>query len=144
MRCLVSIVSFLSVVLMVDALLSIVFGLVSYLSPESTYATIVDLSELSEHSLMSAVLDSLSIFYVVVGAVCLLAAFMPHPYNVRVAVVMIAQHVWIGAKGLIELGRPWLVGNPWPDIIIHSLFVITYIIAIMWSVRRSSSFLSQP
>ena len=79
MRCLVSIVSFLSVVLMVDALLSIVFGLVSYLSPESTYATIVDLSELSEHSLMSAVLDSLSIFYVVVGAVCLLAAFMPHP-----------------------------------------------------------------
>ena len=128
--------SVLSVVLVVDALLSIGFGMVSYFSRSSTYATIIDLSGMREDSLMSAVLGSLSVSYVVIGALCLCAAFMHPPHDVRVAAVMIAQHVWIGARGLHDAGREWIVANPWPDLIIHSLFVVGYGVAITLRLRR--------
>ena len=68
--------SVLAIILAVDGLLSFVFGMVSYFSATSTYATIIDLSGMQEDSLMAAVLGSLSVFYVVIGALCLLAAFM--------------------------------------------------------------------
>lgn len=126
----------LAVVLLVDALLSIGFGLVSYFLPASTYATIIDLSKVPEGSLMWAVLGNLSVFYVVIGAICLLAAFMQQPHDARVATVMVAQHLWIGARGFHDAGREWIVGNPWPDLIIHLLFVISYGIAITWRLRR--------
>ena len=127
----------LAVVLLVDALLSIGFGLVSYFLPTSTYATIIDLSNMPQGSLMWAVLGSLSVFYVVIGAICLLTAFMPQPHDARVAIVMVAQHVWIGARGFHDAEREWIVGNPWPDLIIHSLFVIAYGLAITGRLRRS-------
>jgi hypothetical protein len=63
----------LSIILAVDGLLSIGFGLASYFSATSTYATIVDLSGMRDDSLIAAVLGSLSVFYVVIGALCLLA-----------------------------------------------------------------------
>lgn len=75
----------LAVVLLVDALLSIGFGVVSYFLPTSTYATIIDLSKVPEGSLMWAVLGNLSVFYVVKGALCLLAAFMQQPHDQSVA-----------------------------------------------------------
>jgi hypothetical protein len=128
--------SVLSVVLAVDALLSIAFGMVSYFSQSSTYATIIDLGGMREDSLMSAVLGSLSVFYVVIGALCLCAAFMHPPHDVRVASVMIAQHVWIGARGLHDAGREWIVGNPWPDVIIHSVLVTVYCVGITLRLRR--------
>ncbi len=56
MRRLFSMAVFLPVVFVVDALLSVGFGLGSYLFPQSTYATIVDLAGVSEHSLTSSVL----------------------------------------------------------------------------------------
>jgi hypothetical protein len=128
--------SVLSVVLGADALLLIGFGLASYFSQTSTYATIIDLREMREGSLMSAVLGSLSVFYVVIGVLCLLAAFMQPPHDARVAAVMIAQHVWIGVRGLRDAGQEWIVGNPWPDLIIHSVFVVAYGIAIVLRLRR--------
>ena len=90
--------SVLSVVLSIDALLSIGFGIASYFLPMSTYGTILDLRETHEGSLMLAVLGSLSVFYVLIGAICVLAAFMRPPHDVRVAAVVIVQHVWIGAR----------------------------------------------
>ena len=126
----------LSTILVMDALLSIGFGLASYFSASTTYATIIDLSGMRDDSLMAAVLASLSVFYVVIGALCLLAAFTQPPHDVRVAVVMVAQHTWIGARGLLDAGREWIVGNPWPDLLIHSLFVVGYITAITLRFRR--------
>jgi hypothetical protein len=139
MRRLFSMASVLSGVLALDALLCVGFGLLSYLFPQSTYATIVDLIGVTENSLMSSVLASLSVFYVVIGALCLFAVFMPSPHNVRVAVVMTAQHAWIGLKGLREVDREWIVGDPWLDIVIHSLFVIAYVTGIILTVRRSTA-----
>lgn len=128
--------SLLAIILGVDGLLSSVFGLASYFSVASTYATIIDLSGMREDSVMAAVLGSLSLFYVVIGALCLLAAFMQPPHNVRVAAVMVVMHVWVGVRGFHDANREWIVGNPWPDLIIHSLFVIGYFIAIALRLRR--------
>jgi hypothetical protein len=130
--------SVLAIILAVDGLLSCVFGMVSYFSATSTYATIIDLSGMHEDSLMAAVLGSLSVFYVVIGALCLLAAFMRPPHDVRVAAVMVAMHVWIGARGLHDASREWIIGNPWHDLIIHSLFVVGYVIAIALRRRQVS------
>lgn len=129
----------MTTILAVDGLLAAGFGLVSYFSATSTYATIIDLSGMQEDSLMEAVLRSLSLFYVVIGALCLLAAFMQPPHNVRVAAVMVAMHVWVGVRGFHDAGREWIVGNPWPDLIIHSLFVVGYLIAMILRIRRWSN-----
>jgi hypothetical protein len=125
----------LSFALFIDALLSAGFGLVSYFFPQSTYATIIDLSSIAEDSLMSAILNSLSIFYVVIGAVCFFSAFMPSPHDVRVAAAMIVQHAWIGIRGVSQMDREWIVGDPWPDIVIHSLFVVVYVLGITWRLQ---------
>ncbi len=74
-------------------------------------------------------------FYVVIGAVCLSAAFMPAPHNLWIGAIMLVQHGWIGLKGFHESEREWLVGNPWPDIVIHSLFVIAYATAVIVTTR---------
>lgn len=136
--------SVLSIVLMLDALLLVGFGLASYFSPASTFATIIDLRGMQEDSLMSAVLGSLSVFYVVIGALCALAAFMPPPHDVRVAVILVAQHAWTGARGFVDREQEWLVGNPWPDLVIHSLFVVAYGVAIGFRVRQRRAQVAVP
>lgn len=130
--------SVLAIILAVDGFLSFVFGIASYFSATSTYATIVDLSGMHEDSLMAAVLGNLSVFYVVIGALCLQAVFMRPPHDVRVAVVMLVMHLWVGARGLNDASREWIVGNPWYDLVIHSLFVVGYIIAIVLRLRKVS------
>ena len=125
-----------SVVLAIDAVLSLGFGFVSYISPHSTYATIVDLRAVPEDSLVMSILGGLSVFYVVIGAVCLLAAVMPSPHGLGVAAVMMVQHAWIGLRGAYHMNREWIVGDPWPDLIIHSLFVIAYSTGVIRRLRR--------
>jgi hypothetical protein len=80
-----------------------------------------------------SILGGLSVFYVVIGAVCLPAAFMPSPHDLRVAAVMLLQHAWIGLRGAADINREWIVGDPWPDLTIHALFVIAYS---TWVLRR--------
>lgn len=125
-----------SVVLAIDAVLSLGFGFVSYISPHSTYATIVDLRAVPDDSLVMSILGGLSVFYVVIGAVCLLAAFMPSPHGLGVAAVMMVQHAWIGLRGAYHMNREWIVGDPWPDLVIHSLFVIAYSTGVLRKLWR--------
>lgn len=127
----------LSAVLALDGLLFLGFGLASWFAPLSTFGTIVDLSGAGDHSLILAILSSLSIFYILIGLVCFLAVFIVPPYKNRVAVLMAIGHICSGLKGYEEIGREWLVGNPWPDIVIHSVFVFTYIILVFVIWRRS-------
>lgn len=128
--------SMLAIILVMDGILAIGFGLASYFSVSSTYATIIDLSGMREDSLIAAMLGSLSVFYVVIGAFCLLAAFMQPPHNIRVALVMIAMHIWVGVRGFHDMAQEWIIGDPWPDLVIHSLFVSGYLIAIALRLRR--------
>lgn len=126
----------LSVVLVADALLAVGFGLASLVSPMGTFGTIVDLSGSAEGSLVLATLGSLSASYVLLGLVCAVAAWMPAEQGWRLGAVMLGRHLWIGSKGYSEIGSPWLIGDPWPDIVIHTAFVLAYVFAIARVLRR--------
>ncbi|MBV7335478.1 hypothetical protein KFU94_45995 [Chloroflexi bacterium TSY] len=117
----------LSTIFIIDALISVGFGLVSLLAPEATFATLVDLSGAEDESLILATLASISLFYMLIGLVCFVAAPMQPPYIDWLAAVMIIRHGWMGTKGYLEIGRAWLIGDPWPDIFIRTAFVIAYL-----------------
>ena len=129
----------LSAVLMLDGLIFLGFGITSWLAPHSTFGTIVDLASAGDHSLILAILSSLSIFYVLIGLACFLAAILAPPHKNRFAVLMVIGHICTGLKGYEEIGREWLVGNPWPDIYIHSVFVCAYTLLafVTWRSRTS-------
>lgn len=135
----------LSVVFGIDALLSIGFGIVSWLRPLSTYGTIVDLSDVgAEPAVTMALLSGLSVFYVLIGLVCLCATVMPAPHNARLALVMIARHAWVGIQGYRNVGQEWIVGNPWPDVVIHGAFVLAYSLLVYMAVRGPSGWRGSP
>ena len=126
----------LSAVFMLDGLISVGFGIASRVAPRSTFGTIVDLGDARDESLILATLASLSTFYVLIGLVCVLAAFVPSPHKSRLAMLMAINHGWTELKGYQEIGREWLVGNPWPDIVIHSVFICAYVFLVLATWMR--------
>lgn len=129
----------LAAVLVLDGLLALGFGLASWWAPMATFGTIVDIRGAGAPGLVLAALSSLSILYVVVGLVCLVAATLPPVYRRRLALVMAVNHAWAGAKGLHEVGQAWLIGNPWPDIAIHSTLVVAYALLVTLGRMRDES-----
>jgi len=122
----------------IDALLSVGFGVASWLYPHSTYATIVDLSDPGTSPVAMAALSGLSVFYVVIGLVCLCASLMPPQQTLGLAFVMLARHAWVGVQGYRDVGQEWIVGNPWPDIVIHAAFVLAYSFLVFTAARGPS------
>jgi hypothetical protein len=111
----------------IDAAIAVAFGMASWLFPHATYGTIVDLAGLGANGALTlSALSSLSSFYVLIGLVCLCAAFVPPPHAARIGVVMLARHAWSGIKGIQEAERAWIIGNPWIDVVIHAAFVLAY------------------
>jgi hypothetical protein len=42
-----------------------------------------------------------------------------------------------GLKGLSEAGAPWQVGDPVPDLVIHTGFVLAYAICLVLAARTT-------
>ena len=126
--------------LLIDFLITFGFGLAAWFSPKGTFGTIISIQPQSE-TLILSLLSSLSIFYILIGLVCLIGFKASFPINIWIGAVMILRHGWIGAMGILGLGneKEWLIGNPVPDIIIHSIFVFAYIIGIYYLIRQSKS-----
>ena len=126
--------------LLIDFLITFGFGLAAWFSPNGIFGTIISIPPQSE-TLILSLLSSLSIFYILIGLVCLIGLKASFPINIWIGAVMILRHGWIGAKGILGLGneKEWLIGNPVPDIIIHSIFVFAYIIGIYYLIRQSKS-----
>ena len=124
----------LRVVLALDALLAVGFGLFSWADPVGTYGTIVALDP--DNAVAHSALRAMSVFYVVVGAASAVAATLPHAFARRLAVVFWLRHAWVGAQGFLDREAPWLVGDPWPDIVIHAAFVCVYA-ALLWMGWRA-------
>ncbi|MDA3907405.1 MAG: hypothetical protein PF484_15140 [Bacteroidales bacterium] len=116
---------------LIDFLITFGFGLAAWLSPKGTFGTIISIPPQSE-TLILSVLSSLSIFYILIGLVCLIGFKASFPINIWIGAVMILRHGWIGTIGILGLDneKEWLIGNPLPDIVIHSIFVFAYIIGI--------------
>jgi len=118
----------LSIVLLVDGVVSLGFGIASWFAPHATYGSIVAIKGAQDDALIFSALGALSLLYVLVGSVCLVSAALPVAYRIRFALVLALGHLVMELKGFHEIGRDWLIGNPWPDIVIHSAFVIAYLV----------------
>ena len=107
--------------LLIDFLITFGFGIAAWFSPKGTFGTIISIPPQSE-TLILSLLSSLSIFYILIGLVCLIGFKASFPINNWIGAVMILRHSWIGAIGILGLGneKEWLIGNPVPDIVIHS------------------------
>ena len=117
----------LSIVLLIDGALSLGFGLASWFAPHATLGTIVAIEGAPDDALIMSALATLSQMYVLLGLICLVSAALPVAYRIRFALVLALGHLAAELKGFSEIGRDWLIGNPWPDIVIHSAFVIAYL-----------------
>ena len=126
----------LSTAIAVDGILFAGFGLVSWIAPLETFGTIIDMSGIDDRSLTHAILASLSLFYAMIGFLCFVAASTTTPHKLLFAAVLAIGHIFVAIKGYNEIDQMWLIGDPWADIIIHSIFISVYICLIASSLIR--------
>lgn len=122
--------------LLIDGVVSLGFGLASWFAPHATLGTIVAIKGVESDSLIMSALGALSLMYVLLGTICLVSAALPLAHRIRFALVLALGHLATELKGLNEIGRDWLIGNPWPDVVIHSVFVIAYLVLAGIAWRR--------
>lgn len=127
----------LKIVFALDGLLALFFGLFSYFNPLGTYGTIMAIPG-TQGDMFLSILSSYSIFYVLIGLVCLIGLFATFPNNTWIAAVILVRHLWIGVGKVLDAGKEWIIGDPVPDIIIHSSFIFFYIIALILTIRGYS------
>ena len=130
--------SLLKITFLIDAIIAIGFGLYSWLFPQETFGTLFSIPEAHE-SLFFAILSSMSILYVLLGLVCLIGYKADYPVSVWLGYLMIFRHGWMGVMKMLDIGKEWLIGDPYPDIIIHSIFVVIYVLAIYLKVKAEKN-----
>jgi hypothetical protein len=113
----------------VDAIMAIGFGLYSWFSPYETFGTIISIPEMDSAAFL-AILSSISLFYILLGLTCLIGFKATFPISFWIGLLMICRHLLEGLMKISDIGKEWLIGNPYPDIIIHSIFTFVYILAI--------------
>jgi len=123
------------VVLVLDGAVALLFGLSSALRPVEIYGTLVNLEPLALHQGTVAALTSLSVFYVLFGALALVAVQATGTTQLALVGILAARHLLSGGKGVMEAGASWQVGNPLPDLVIHALFVVSYAVVVV-ALRR--------
>ncbi len=125
----------LKITFIIDAIIAVGFGLYSWFYPHATFGTIISIPE-THSSEFLAIFSSLSLFYILIGLTSLIGAKATFPTNIWIGLLMIARHVLEGVLKIMDIGKEWLIGNPYPDIIIHSVFTIVYIWAIYFTYKN--------
>lgn len=124
----------LKIVLLIDAIITLGFGLFSWLNPMDTFGTIVAIPE-TENALVLAILSSMSVLYMLLGLVCLIGFRANNSTSVWIAWLMVLRHIWLGIAKVFDSGAEWVIGNPYPDIVIHGCFFAVYFLAILGKQR---------
>ena len=113
-----------------DGAISLAFGLATLVFQWAIFSTAVDLAGAGAtgdgSSLVEAVFSTLSGYYVLVGAMLILLAGLPDRLARRLALIVCLHHAFMGIKGFVEAHHIWATGDPWPDIVIHTAFVLAY------------------
>jgi hypothetical protein len=127
------------VLIKLDGLLSLTFGLLSALFPTQIFSSAVDLASAGMgtegESLMESALLTLSGYYLLVGALLLTLADVPLVLGRRWWLLVALHHAFMAIKGAAEADRPWVTGNPWWDVAIHTAFVACYLACLIFVER---------
>ena len=126
----------LGVTFIVDAIIAVGFGLYSWLFPQDTFGTIMSIPKMGSSAFV-AILASLSLFYIVIGLTCLIGSKAEFPTSIWIGLLMLFRHVLEGGMKILDLGKEWFIGNPYPDIIIHSVFVLAYSLAVYFTYKNT-------
>ena len=125
----------LKITFVADAIIAIGFGLYSLLFPHETYGTIISIPETGASAFLG-ILSSLSLFYVLIGLTCLIGLKSPFPIAIWIGLLMVVRHILEMILKIFDIGKEWVIGNPYPDIIIHSVFIFVYLLAINLTYRK--------
>lgn len=119
----------LTVVFWIDAIGAVAFGIYSWICPLETFGTVLEIPKEHVNEFLS-VFSALSLFYILVGMVCIICARSIFQVHFWIGLVMLIRHLFEGLLKLKDIGEDWLIGNPYPDLVIHSLFVAAYAVTL--------------
>jgi hypothetical protein len=125
----------LRITLFVDGIIAVAFGLFSWLFPLQTYGSVISIPN-EQYSIFFSILSSLSLFYFVIGITCLIGFKSTYPISFWIALLMLARHLLEGGIKIADIGKTWLIGNPYQDIVIHSIFLIAYLVGLTYTNRK--------
>lgn len=125
----------LKIAFVLDAVIAIGFGLYSWFYPYETFGSIISIPEMGTSAFV-AILASLSLFYVLIGLTCLIGFNASFPVNIWLGLLMTVRHLLEGIMKIFDMGKEWLIGNPYPDIIIHTVFIFLYILSISFIYKN--------
>jgi len=121
----------LPTILVIDAIVTTVFGIVLRLFPVESIGTLFDMTG-PEQAVKIFMTNSMATFYVLLGLVCVVGLKAERRTQILIGGIMAFRHAWIGTQGFVDRNAEWLIGSPWPDIHIHSGFVIVYLTGIVY------------
>ncbi|HEY3405380.1 MAG TPA: hypothetical protein VGK59_18470 [Ohtaekwangia sp.] len=127
----------LRVVFSIDALMAIGFGLYSWLFPQDTFGTIIAIPH-NATSVFEAIFAVLSAFYMLIGFTCVIGILARFPENAWIGALMIIRHLSEATLKIFDMEAEWAIGNPWPDLIIHTLFIVAYSWSVIWTYANRS------
>jgi len=127
----------------VDGVMSLTFGLATYIYQFEIFSTAYDLQSMGVSgrgdTLIEAALLGISGYYVLVGAILIIVSNVHTSIARPLGIVVALHHAFMAVNGALGADRPWLVGSPWWDVVIHTLFVLAYMTAIVTSMRTTNT-----
>ena len=125
----------------IDGVTSLSFGLATYFYQFEIFSTAYDLQSAGVSgqgdTLIEATLLGISGYYILVGAILLVASNVELAIARRLGLVVALHHAFMASNGALGADRPWIIGNPWWDFAIHTLFVAAYVTAFVLSFRST-------
>ncbi|WP_343632786.1 hypothetical protein [Fluviicola sp.] len=125
----------LTVVFWIDAIIAVAFGIYSWMCPLETFGTILEIPEEHANEFLS-LFAVLSLFYVLIGMVCIICARSNFQVHFWIGLVMLIRHLIEGLLKWKDIGEDWLTGNPYPDLVIHTLFTVAYAITLYFAYKK--------
>lgn len=124
----------LSITFLVDGIIAVGFGIYSWFFPHETFGTILSIPELGAPVFLE-ILSGLSLFYILIGLTCLIGFKATFPNNIWIGLLMVVRHFLEGLMKLFDIDKEWLIGNPYPDLIIHAVFMVVYVLALYLAIQ---------
>lgn len=123
--------------------MSLTFGLATYFYQFEIFSTTYDLQSMGVSgqgdTLIEAALLGISGYYMLVGAILIVVSNVQVSMARPLGIVVALHHAFMAINGALGTDRPWIVGNPWWDVVIHTLFVLAYMMALITSMRTTNT-----